>query len=177
MSLLLRPKFTDNELLTSSDLNAEQLYQLDVARKHRAGAHLYGVVSGLQITKNASGVVVERGYAVDAFGRDLVLDSACPLEGKIADARLAEPGADVFEVVLHYDQRPMPESDGLAAARIGETSRVEVRALIGKAADEMPYDVTQPAPDDPGFRRPVRLGVAQRGLSLPNERRVGRERV
>src|SRR5262249_24031849 len=80
MSLLLRPKFNENELLTSSDLNAEQLYQLDLARKHRAAAHLYGVVSGLQITKNASGVSVECGYAVDEFGRDLVLDRAHPLE-------------------------------------------------------------------------------------------------
>lgn len=167
MSLLLRPKFTEYELLTSSDLSAEQQYQLDLARKHRAGAHLHGVVDGLQISKDASGVKVEAGYAVDTFGRDLVLDSACPLDGKIADALLAEPGADAFEVLLHYNQQL--ESDRQAAPRLAERPRVEVRALIGKIADEMPYDVTQTAPDDPSFRRPVRLGVLQSDPAQANE--------
>ncbi|MGO7807187.1 hypothetical protein ACC778_33545 [Rhizobium ruizarguesonis] len=157
MSLLPRPEFQKNELLTSADLNAAQLYQIDLGRKHRAGAHLPGVVDGLGIVRSDTGFWLQAGYAVDEFGRDLVLGANQRLDPALADARFANHGADTFEVLLHYNQKI---ADGeFPRSRLDEAPRVEVRALIGAASEQMPYDVVQTAPDDPAFRRPVRLGV------------------
>ncbi|MER9059913.1 hypothetical protein [Mesorhizobium sp. M0698] len=157
MSLLPRPEFQKNELLTSADLNAAQLYQVDLGRKHRAGAHLPGVVDGLGIVRSDTGLWLQAGYAVDEFGRDLVLGANQRLDSALADARFANHGADTFEVLLHYNQKI---ADGeFPRSRLDEAPRVEVRALIGAASEQMPYDVVQTAPDDPAFRRPVRLGV------------------
>lgn len=157
MSLLQRPEFQKNELLTSADLNAAQLYQIDLGRKHRAGAHLPGVVDGLDIVRSGTELLLRAGYAVDEFGRDLVLGANQSLSPALGDARSASPGADTFEVLLHYNQKIA--NGELARSRLDETPRVEVRALIGAAGEQMPYDVVQTAPDDPAFRRPVRLGV------------------
>lgn len=155
MSLLQRPEFQKNELLTSADLNAAQLYQIDLGRKHRAGAHLPGVVDGLGIVRSGTEFLLQAGYAVDEFGRDLVLGKNEPLSSALGDARSASPGADTFEVLLHYNQK-ITDGD---RSRLDEAPRVEVRALIGAAGEQMPYDVVQTAPDDPAFRRPVRVGV------------------
>lgn len=154
---LPRLKFQSSEMLTSADLNAAQLYQIDLGRKHRAGAHLPGVVDGLDIVRSDTGLMLQAGYAVDEFGRDLLLDRSRLLNSALADARFANPGAATFEVLLHYDQK-IADGD-FARSRLDETPRVEIRALIGATAEQMPYDETQTAPDDPAFRRPVRLGV------------------
>ena len=164
MSALPRQEFRNSDLLTSADLNAAQLYQIDLGRRHRAGAHLPGVVDGLRIEKregSGSKIVLTPGYAVDEFGRDLVLGKEEPLDTRLAQAQREEPGAITFEVRLHYDQQIERGERGTDESRIDEAPRVEVRAAPGKPDELITYRVTQAAPDDPAVRRPVLLGVLE----------------
>ena len=161
-----RPNFQARDLLTSADLNAALLYQIDLGRKHRVGAHLPGVVNGLRVEKTASGLVLRAGYAVDEFGRDLVLVSEEVLDLKLVDAQRDQPGADTFEILLHYNKQPVRIGEELDPTRLDETPRVEVRALLGKPDERVPFTVVQSAPDDPAIQRPVQLGVLK---SAPDE--------
>ncbi|WP_156935954.1 hypothetical protein [Mesorhizobium sp. LSJC269B00] len=149
----------EGSLLTSADLNTAQLYQIELGRRHRAGAHLAGVVDGLEIEKASTGLVLNAGYAVDEFGRDLVLAGPVQLDPFMAGARLDNPGADTFEVLLNYGQRPLSFGKGIDPSRLDETPQVEVRARIGAPDARLQFGVFQAAPDDPSVRRPVRIGV------------------
>jgi hypothetical protein len=168
MSMLPRPQFNPGQALTSAALNAAQLYQLDLGRKHRAGAHLPGVIHGLKI--EAEGLRLLAGYAVDAFGRDLVLSNSVSLDLLLDDARRQAPGADTFEVLLHYRQRLQKgANDKDDPTRLDETPQAEVRALVGPRDEPLPYDAVQTAPDDPDELRPVRVGVLEADRDNPGK--------
>ncbi len=75
---LARPRFYADQVITVQDLSAEQQYQREKQWLHNRLLHGYGVVSGLEVIvqddeKGGAKVVVAPGYALDGWGRELIV--------------------------------------------------------------------------------------------------------
>lgn len=72
-----RLRFFEGQMLTASDLVAEQNYFLGQNRRHNRWLHGVGIVSGLEVTvggdAQSPSVVVSSGYAIDPEGRELIV--------------------------------------------------------------------------------------------------------
>src|SRR5262245_51951124 len=145
MTALPAPLFHPNTVLTSAALNAAQRYHIDAGRRHRAAAHLPGAICGLTVDTGKPELELQPGYAVDAFGRDLVLDKPLQLATLLAAERARSPQADTFEVLLHYQQIEIVRKGG-TTRHLDETPRVEVRTY-DEPSPPVVVDVIAPAPD------------------------------
>ena len=96
-----RMNYFDRQFLRADDFQDEQAYHLDRRRGHNAGFHSAGVVEGLLVTPGgqADTVTVERGWAVDAQGREIVL--ATPR------ADVPTGGVDVDVWIAYPDPEPL----------------------------------------------------------------------
>lgn len=75
--VLTRPHFYAGQLITAEDLNAEQEYQRQEQWLHNRMLHGYGIVAGLEALveqdENGARLLVAPGYALDGWGRELVV--------------------------------------------------------------------------------------------------------
>src|SRR5260370_5017802 len=120
---LERLNYFQGQLLSVSDLTAEQEYFLAKLRRHNRYLHGWGVVSGLRVTMaNSSEIVVEPGVAIDCFGNEIHL---------CAQLRLKIPkNSAVHFVVLQYaetETSPVPNALGSAPAIAGEPTFTRIR--------------------------------------------------
>lgn len=122
-----RPRYFDGRALTAADLHAEQNYRREKAWLHNRMLHGYGIVSGLDVTvqeneNDAVQVVIAPGYALDGYGRELIVPES--LSVAVGQARRD------FVVYLEFAERAdaasvVPLADGAPqATRISETVRV-----------------------------------------------------
>ncbi len=70
-----RALYRERQRLRAADLRAEQEYLLGLAGQHHIGPHRWGIVRGLSIVgkKDQEEAVVTPGYAIDGYGRELVV--------------------------------------------------------------------------------------------------------
>jgi hypothetical protein len=69
-----RVRFFDHQFLRARDLETEQAYHIDRNRRHTAGFHTAGIVSGLLVRmQDATHVTVDPGWAVADDGREMIL--------------------------------------------------------------------------------------------------------
>jgi hypothetical protein len=120
---LERLKYFQGQLLSVSDLTAEQEYFLARLRRHNRYLHGWGVVSGLKVTMaNSSEIVVEPGVAIDCAGNEIHVS---------AQLRLKIPkNSDVHFVVLQYaetETSPGPNALGSAATIAEELRFTRIR--------------------------------------------------
>ncbi len=120
-----RLNFFSGRLLSAADLQQEQAYHLGRRRLHNRAVHGEGVVEGLALRLGeddaAPAVTVNRGLALDALGREVVLDD--PLT-------LAIPsGPSPLLVLVAYSERPVhPVPVSGAGAPV--PSRIEEGAVV-----------------------------------------------
>jgi hypothetical protein len=189
-----RPNFYEGQYLGAADLVAAQEYQRQQDQRHRLAGHTWGIAVGLELderlqpgSSDAVDVYIKPGYAVDGFGRAIVV-----LEPyKITEALFAQftfnnaqPEGQWISVWLRYNEnKTNPPAPGFAvcdvkdqAYRVLETFEVVVGDLpsvsqqrdqisvAGKsldAADEIPDGSVpyQEFPDDEQHARwLIRLG-------------------
>ncbi len=84
LTRLKRPNFSSGKLLTADDLRAEQEYQREKMWQHNRLLHGYGIVVGLEVGLQENGdgstqVIVSPGYALDGWGREIVVDEPIAL--------------------------------------------------------------------------------------------------
>jgi hypothetical protein len=126
---LERVNYVPGQLLTASDLKAEQEYFLARFRRHNRQLHGWGVVRGLTVTTaNSSEIVIEPGMAIDCAGNEIHVFAR--LRHKIPR------NLRMHFVVLEYAETaisPVPNvlealgvSEQLSFARIREGFRVDV---------------------------------------------------
>jgi len=73
---LQRPHYFNGQLLEEKDFRAEQAYHLNRVRDHARGLHTPGIVEGLDLErKDGSTILIRPGLAIDAAGREMVVDS------------------------------------------------------------------------------------------------------
>lgn len=71
-----RVQFLDGQRLLASDLQALEEYAREMRWLHNRSLHQPGVASGLAVAgaKGDSSLLIQPGYAIDALGRELILD-------------------------------------------------------------------------------------------------------
>jgi uncharacterized repeat protein (TIGR01451 family) len=120
-----RVRYTDGQILQAADLTGEQTYRIGAYRRHLIGGHSWGILHGLRLRATPQGFVVLPGYAVDGYGRELILPQPIFTPWLVeGDADLFDMlGSDVFgadesrylDVWLRSTQRPAAPSGGRAA--------------------------------------------------------------
>lgn len=75
LTRLERPHYFAGQLLTADDLRAEQNYHREKMWLHHRMLHGYGIVAGLEVVIENQGaqVVIAPGYALDGWGRELIV--------------------------------------------------------------------------------------------------------
>lgn len=120
---LKRPHYFDGQLLTAAEFRAEQQYHLDHRWQHNRMLHGYGIVVGLEVgletaDNGSTQVIVSPGFALDGWGRELVVTE--PLS-------LFLPGdRHDLTIYLKYVEHDDDDDDTQAAApRSGSAAVVE----------------------------------------------------
>jgi hypothetical protein len=121
-----RPRYFFGQVIGVDDLEQEQLYHREKARRHNRFLHGWGIVRGLEVraaTHATRKVTISPGYALDRHGEEIVVSRSVPvdLSGHAAGKTLY--------VAVRYDERPerpVPTPGGLEYTRIRETFAVEV---------------------------------------------------
>jgi hypothetical protein len=162
----MRVAYRRDQHLGSREFRSEQAYHLAMRWRHNIAHHDWGIVRGLEL--HAPGVV-EAGFAIDGYGRELILEQrqSLPLDQGFYDI-----GGDVLDVWLVYGRR---EADGVFI----EEPRLELTAAAPPGTDrrhpaqvapeDASFDATRLPPDDPTRLWPVYLGSVQRDPTDPNK--------
>ena len=126
MSPSERPRYFFGQLIGVDDLEQEQLYHREKARRHNRFLHGWGIVRGLEVRASPQGtreLTISPGYALDRRGDEIVVSRtvAVDLSGHAA-------GTTVYVAVRFDEQpeRPVPALQGQEYTRIRETFAVEV---------------------------------------------------
>ena len=110
---LERNRFYAGQLITAEDLAQEQLYVREKLRRHNRLLHGWGIVSGLEVESSSDcEVTISKGYAIDAYGEEIVVPEAAHLDvcksGALADGQTGYLAIRFAE----HDVRPTATPNG-----------------------------------------------------------------
>jgi hypothetical protein len=159
--------FHPGQYLTARLFQAEQEYHVTMRERHNLSGHDWGVADGLQL----SGGCVGSGYAVDGYGRELVLPTRTQLPLSTA---FDEHGTDSLDVSLVYGRTVDATGDYVV-----EQPVVAFTPALGSGADrrhppqvptvDQDFDATGTAPLDNTHPWPVYLGTLTRDPGSPDK--------
>lgn len=159
---ILRPRYLDDQVLRPDDLRLEQAYHLSMHRRHNVTHHTPGILVGLALEKDSADptrVLVRRGVAVDAYGRDLILTEDRAITA--ADFELRRTNR--LSAWLVYDLRAIPEplvnGNGAASNGIASFSEKSMQSLASRLLAEVGTNLNDPS-------RLVELTRALKGLEV-----------
>lgn len=151
-----RVQYLDRHLLRASDLQAEQAYHREVRWWHNRTFHLHGIVTGLDLNpEQINGqqyIVVQPGYALDDWGRELILPHALTLDATLftpSDPAPKPGSSKEYYVVITYDRHPVtPSQTGSPCESSGLGREIEGSRILllqrepakGLLADARPSD-------------------------------------
>jgi hypothetical protein len=121
-----RPRYFLGQAIGVDDLEQEQLYHREKARRHNRELHGWGIVRGLEVRAGRprkAEVKISPGYALDRRGEEIVVG-----RGVTVDLSGHASGRTLY-VAVRYDERlerPVPAPYGTEYTRIRETFAVEV---------------------------------------------------
>lgn len=159
-----RPNYVDGQFLDADDFTLEQLYHLSMLRRHHIAHHTAGTVTGLEIVIDGDTGIpyVAPGFAIDGFGRELIVTERLSLGG----ALFPPGGPDAYDVVVLYDR---VAEDGAPGGRWSEQPRAAVVAPTGPGAGPptpsgaaVGFGPTDDPPDDPAQQAPLFVGQLRR---------------
>jgi len=153
MSEVKRLHYFNHQFLEEADFREEQAYHIEMRRRHNQGLHTWGVVNGFRVERTAHhGVIVQPGMAVDAEGREIVLQEAVhkelsghPANGHVylsvafverfsEDDRQGE-GARSYTRVIEaahievHQHRPPQDGSVIALARVNFDAETHIREI------------------------------------------------
>ena len=173
---LERVNYFPGQVLSVSDLRAEQEYFLARLRRHNRHLHGWGVVSGLTVTvDNSSEIVIEPGIAIDCAGNEIHV--CAQLRLKILQ-NLA-----VYFVVLQYAETGSSPTPNVSGAHTDGEELVFARIREGFHVDIVDRDPTSghrgKGTGTPGCGRLHQLCIARlkKGLHGWKIEQRGRRRV
>ncbi len=142
---IVRPRFSEGQFLGFEDLVAEQSHRDEAARRHRIGHHRWGVVAGLDLVAQVGSFTVEPGFAVDGYGRRLIV--AAPVE---VDLDVSSSGIRDVWLALSAGEGGAPAS----SVCLVPSGTVDPRCPPGVPAtsyDGAPHDGVPPAASWPVY--------------------------
>ncbi len=75
-----RVRYREDQTLKQKDLQDEQAYRIALRRRHNIAHHGWGIVHGLSLTNIPGGIQVLPGFAIDGYGRELVVTQLLTLD-------------------------------------------------------------------------------------------------
>lgn len=152
-----RVRYRERQRLRTVDLQDEQNYLLGLDGRHNVGPHDWGIVRGLQILIEETGVAtLFPGIAIDGYGRELVVAEAVPLD--------LSPNIPAHYVYLFYCERPRGQCGERPNTRVNDSVAIAVAEDLLPLPDEPDASLAREAgslPDQPFW--PVLLGVVNAG--------------
>jgi hypothetical protein len=113
-----RVHFYERQYLRAFDLDAEQLYHLQMRRRLNLALHLWGIVDGFDVTKGPlvpgapDQFIISPGMAIDGFGREIVMPQAYALSSEdVRLNRIAGP-KDCWLAIAYRRELATPPSPG-----------------------------------------------------------------
>ena len=150
-------EYYPGQRLTASLFRAEQAYHVSMRERHNLAGHDWGIALGLELSPG----YVEAGYAIDGYGRELILPARTPFT---LDLAFDEFGADSLDVSLVYSRQPSGDY-------VTETPVIQIDRAQGPGTDrrhpsvtpgDENFDATGTAPRDTRHPWPVYLGTITR---------------
>ena len=150
--------------LTANLFRTEQAYHVTMRERHNLAGHDSGIARGLQLSAG----YVEAGYAIDGYGRELILPARTQFALSTA---FDELGADSLDVSLVYGRSADPTGDYTV-----EQPVIKLDRALGPGADRRHpkaaagaenFDATGTAPHDTLHPWPVYLGTITRDPTAP----------
>lgn len=118
MTQIRRPHYFKGQFLKKDDFIAEQEYHMQMRRLHNSSLHTWGIVDGLDVTADDTGIKISPGSAIDSQGREIWLplshDKTAPLDTPLAIPQSTANGG--YFVVLTYKEDYDPLSRYPAAS-------------------------------------------------------------
>src|SRR5436853_2770337 len=71
MDQIKRPHYFKGQFLKADDFVAKKQYHMQMRRLHNSSLHVWGVVDGLKVTANDSGITVSAGSAIGSDGKEI----------------------------------------------------------------------------------------------------------
>jgi hypothetical protein len=156
--------FHPGQYLTARLFQAEQEYHITMRERHNLSGHDWGVADGLRLSAG----YIEAGYAIDGYGRELVLPARAQLPLSTA---FDEYGADSLDVSLVYGRTVDPTGDYVAEQPVIAFSRAlsptADRRHPAVAAGDENFGATGTAPLDNMHPWAVYLGTLTRDPAAP----------
>jgi hypothetical protein len=160
MTSVLRPTFSEGQVLGAGDLNAQVEYDRLGMVLHERTEHRWGVAQGLELRAieqtNADGkkyvdVELQPGRAVDRLGRAIVVAEPRPLNTGDFQQSSSDPSA-LFPVFIQAIEVLRASSGRVGACATAHTTRVEetLQISFGPVGSELPI-LEQEAPVDAGL--------------------------
>src|SRR5436190_16786281 len=78
-----RPHYFFGQVIGVDDLEQEQLYHREKARRHNRSLHGWGIVHGLEVddaTHGTKAVTISPGYALDRHGQEIVIPTSVTVD-------------------------------------------------------------------------------------------------
>lgn len=97
-AVVTRVRYRERQPLRTADLTAEQSYLIAMRRRHNIGPHIWGIARGLQLTMRGRDLLVSPGFAIDGYGRELIVTA----QVLVPESTLLKVGADSVDVWLRY---------------------------------------------------------------------------
>ncbi len=159
-------EYYQGQRLTAALFRTEQAYHITMRERHNLAGHDWGIALGLALSAG----YVEPGYAIDGYGRELILPARTPFP--LATA-FDEYNTDSVDVSLVYNRQVTTGSDysvempviTVGRAQDPDTDRRHPQVAPG---DEN-FDATGVAPRDNLHPWPVYLGTITRDPAAPTK--------
>ena len=157
-------EYHQGQRLTAALFRAEQAYHVTMRERHNLADHDWGIALGLGLSAG----YVEAGYAIDGYGRELVLPARTQFE---LTTGFDELGGDSLDVSLVYSRGIEPPGDYAV-----ERPVIQLDRALGQGADrrhpkvapgDENFDATRTAPHDTLHPWPVYLGTITRNPADP----------
>ncbi|PKW16333.1 hypothetical protein [Saccharopolyspora spinosa] len=95
-----RVQYYDDQILRLQDFTDEQDYHVAMRRRHNISGHAWGIASGLTVTQDNNTVSIQPGFAVDGYGRELVLTNPTV----VAEVKPRTDSAFTYDLFLCYQE-------------------------------------------------------------------------
>lgn len=134
MPEIKRPIYFTSQFLIDKDFSDEQSYHRQMRLLHNRQLHSFGVADGLQVTRNAPNEVrVSQGTAIDALGREIVLQDA-----RTYTLVSGGNGADIYLTIAY--QEALDVADHYPPGTADEFTRTTERPLLADSSAVAPTD-------------------------------------
>lgn len=134
MAEIKRPNYFTFQFLVEKDFDDEQLYHMDMRRRHNRLLHTWGVADGLEVTRvGANQVRVGAGTAIDRNGKEIVLEDAL-------NHTLATAGNNIEVYLTISYQEALDPADHYTQGGVDDYTRTTERPMLSDGSAVPPAD-------------------------------------